>query len=749
MHGRQHNKNAENAHWRDISLLLLLTLAILLIMHFSRVLTGNNHIVPIIGLSNAIIFSLITSPLCLLLARHFANPWKAFFLLMGIENIIRFFIALEMIIALVSKNSAALNFIRHSINITYTLFLPIRPIYWSIFLIYAIKQHPFKLKMITPALPMAFTIFFSITYISLTAQQYQTLTHTATFIVLNLCYVLLVFLLLIYSLPIAKKGIISIMTCSFVIIILGDIAGRNLNFTVPHFDTLQPAHFFWNFGYLLLIYTLIKLFKKKNQNVNTWFYSVDSIHAQISYWGNSIASTLFLLLSITYITFSSNIKVEHFILHVNSFIFIILITLLSLITLFFSRRFTKDFSKISFAISKMTHQKEPRKTYKNLLYFAELHQLYQFIIEKMNLATEKTKHESQIYAMATEISNKMQGPITILSDLSDKFSSSLDEKQQHIYKKALTRIDAISEDLLSAHTTRQDIADDTAKNNYVYIYFNEIIQEKILQCERKNILLEMKIDRDAIFIISPLPDDVFYRLLSNIINNAIEACESRQNRIISCYLQHTPGENYFQVSVKDSGCGMHQEQINTILKGESKTTKEKGFGIGLRYVINTVSTWKGNCKIKSKIDKGTEFCISLPLSSPKPHWWADSISVPDQGDIIIFSAGKAHYDLLTKELAPVLEKTTTSTIKYCYRMKNFIRLLTSKKDKFILFDATDSDNLISTIDYIKKYSLEKSALLITQRYHEASIQHLCEQSAIKLIPETLFKYVKINIARTR
>jgi signal transduction histidine kinase len=77
--------------------------------------------------------------------------------------------------------------------------------------------------------------------------------------------------------------------------------------------------------------------------------------------------------------------------------------------------------------------------------------------------------------------------------------------------------------------------------------------------------------------------------------------------------------NLVQLTVKDSGEGMHAETIRKILENKNTSSKsgtknEKGTGIGLRICHEFIEKNKGRLEIKSKPGKGASFRVSLPTS---------------------------------------------------------------------------------------------------------------------------------------
>lgn len=75
---------------------------------------------------------------------------------------------------------------------------------------------------------------------------------------------------------------------------------------------------------------------------------------------------------------------------------------------------------------------------------------------------------------------------------------------------------------------------------------------------------------------------------------------------------------FIELEVRDSGCGIPQEDLVRIFEPFFTTKKEgKGTGLGLSTVYGTVQHHKGAITVYSEMDAGTVFKILLPLSSGK------------------------------------------------------------------------------------------------------------------------------------
>ncbi len=76
-------------------------------------------------------------------------------------------------------------------------------------------------------------------------------------------------------------------------------------------------------------------------------------------------------------------------------------------------------------------------------------------------------------------------------------------------------------------------------------------------------------------------------------------------------------DNNFIISIKDSGIGVKDDEVNLIFDRffRSENVRDKdidGSGIGLSIAKMIVNSLKGNIKVYSKINKGTTFDIALP-----------------------------------------------------------------------------------------------------------------------------------------
>ena len=96
----------------------------------------------------------------------------------------------------------------------------------------------------------------------------------------------------------------------------------------------------------------------------------------------------------------------------------------------------------------------------------------------------------------------------------------------------------------------------------------------------------------------------------NVLANAIDAVDKSGLIIIAT----RSTENAIEIKITDNGIGMTPEVMERIFE-PMYTTKEanQGTGLGLSITMDIIKNHDGTIKVKSEINKGTTFIISLPL----------------------------------------------------------------------------------------------------------------------------------------
>jgi len=106
----------------------------------------------------------------------------------------------------------------------------------------------------------------------------------------------------------------------------------------------------------------------------------------------------------------------------------------------------------------------------------------------------------------------------------------------------------------------------------------------------------------------------FMQMMVNLCQNASDAMYKSGLIIISTTVEKKEYGNFFKISIKDRGRGIHPDVVDKIFKPFYTTKSDKGTGLGLVTVKQVVTDLGGFVEVKSEPGVGTEFIIMFPES---------------------------------------------------------------------------------------------------------------------------------------
>ena len=236
-----------------------------------------------------------------------------------------------------------------------------------------------------------------------------------------------------------------------------------------------------------------------------------------------------------------------------------------------------------------------------------------FKLETSKNVLASTEKESAWREMAKQVAHEIKNPLTpIKLTLQHLLRLEKDDKLQDksVLRKALKtiihQVDSLSE-IASSFSTFAKMP----------LPKNEIMDfKKILNQILELFKLDQKIDliykddtyQDSIFILGD--DQLFGRVISNLIINGIQAVDSDQRPIITIWLWKN--EDSIFLEINDNGKGIRAELIEKIFL-PNFSTKSQGSGLGLAIAKSGVETAGGKIWVESKVGEGSTFYLSFPI----------------------------------------------------------------------------------------------------------------------------------------
>ena len=103
------------------------------------------------------------------------------------------------------------------------------------------------------------------------------------------------------------------------------------------------------------------------------------------------------------------------------------------------------------------------------------------------------------------------------------------------------------------------------------------------------------------------------QVIINLISNAIRYTNLNGEILIKLYKK----SDFIKIIVKDNGIGIPEESLDYIFERFYRVDKSRcrntgGTGVGLTICKSIVDLHKGKIEVKSKLNEGSEFIITLP-----------------------------------------------------------------------------------------------------------------------------------------
>jgi signal transduction histidine kinase len=186
------------------------------------------------------------------------------------------------------------------------------------------------------------------------------------------------------------------------------------------------------------------------------------------------------------------------------------------------------------------------------------------------------------------------------------------DTQKKSLKAVCDRISDITNNLL--RYTKPDHYSDalTGKNatspTNVAHAITEIITEKRYEYTFRDIKITPKFNPNADIFIN-VDSQAFKRAMSNIINNAVDACENRAGEVV---VSIATLDNKVLVTIEDNGKGMPESVREKILNHTPVTFgKANGHGIGYTQICDMLAKSNGTLQIQSRQNIGTKIMLTF------------------------------------------------------------------------------------------------------------------------------------------
>lgn len=352
-----------------------------------------------------------------------------------------------------------------------------------------------------------------------------------------------------------------------------------------------------------------------------------------------------------------------------------------------------------------------------------------------------SKKEEEFIKLTTQVVHDIRSPLVALDMLLDNLES-IEERKRVVVQKSIHRINDIANNLLlraKGSTPNQFVSTlsiNDQKPESIFLILDNIIAEKRYEYSKSSVIIQLNISENSYNCFTLLNLATFKRIISNLINNSIEA--TNYDGTITITLNSNE-KNIF-ICIEDNGCGIPENILYRIGEPGFSFNKQNGNGYGLFYAKKYIKELTGQFFIQSTVNRGTKITIYLPKSK-SPTWFCNLINVKDDSVIAVIDDDSSIHDIWDEKFSQM----PSLHIHHFLKSPDFLedKNIISNTDLFLI-DYELLPKKLSGLDIIEEFNLAHKSILVTSHFESASVRTRCEKLNLKIIPKTFVPYIQIK-----
>jgi nitrogen-specific signal transduction histidine kinase len=363
---------------------------------------------------------------------------------------------------------------------------------------------------------------------------------------------------------------------------------------------------------------------------------------------------------------------------------------------------------------------------------------------EQKLENERLQDEQTKFKLAQQVAHDIRSPLAAL-DVVVNQTNELPEENRLLIRRAVQRIRDIANDLSQKKQVATKESNSSVQNEETSVQLlsgliDMLVSEKRLQYrDRIGIEIENHLDESSYGLFAPIQHVEFKRVLSNLINNAVEALGD--NGRVEVKLS---GGERINIRISDNGKGIPSEILPKLMQRGETHGKTGGSGLGLYHARTTVEKWGGSVAIESTIGKGTTITITLPKAE-SPSWFVEKISFATNSLIVVIDDDASIHQIwrnrfesyVNSGLAKLIHFSSPAEVISWHQNKSHHDAICYLCDyEFLNHDKTG-------LDIIRELNIAKESVLVTSRFEEDRVRFKCETLGVRMIPKNLAGFVPI------
>ncbi len=417
----------------------------------------------------------------------------------------------------------------------------------------------------------------------------------------------------------------------------------------------------------------------------------------------------------------------------------------------------------------------------------ELRQIYRTAFHED--AARRRREEAVQRSLAdisSQVAHDIRSPLAALDSVMMD-APQLPEEKRLIIRGAVGRIRDIANHLLEQRRQTAEagilkpvnasgVIDEPASICLLSSLIDPLITEKRLQYRsRLGLEIDACLDRSSYGLFAYIQPVEFKRVLSNLIDNAVEAMKDTGKGQVRVGLAKQG--DLIALEVSDDGAGIAPEILPRLCRKGGSFGKSKGSGLGLYHAKTAVESWGGKLSLVSRNAAvgrdsdaraqalgrgvqtlgecaqtlGTTVTLEFP-KAPVPDWFISELWIYPGEDVVVLDDDASIHQVWRERLefsrrqekTPGLFHFSTPHEMRAWAAQNRRRA----KQSVYLVDYELLGYQETGLDIIKELDVCERAVLVTSRFDEPGILEECRGLGVRMIPKAFAGMVPIRLAES-
>ncbi|MDR0744839.1 MAG: PAS domain-containing sensor histidine kinase [Holosporales bacterium] len=356
------------------------------------------------------------------------------------------------------------------------------------------------------------------------------------------------------------------------------------------------------------------------------------------------------------------------------------------------------------------------------------------LLEKENAIQKKFKK------LAEQMQHDIRTPLQTLSMILKVSAENIPEKKSIALRESINSIKKIAQVFLEYSPEKEAFLD------YQHILVSkalvDVVDQKEMQYMDQSVKFQYSFDSSLQFCTFIYGNAVnFERMMSNIINNSVEATKGR-NGVIK--LSFSVDDDNVKITIQDNGIGMPTETVEKLMRNESvSSTKEGGYGIGTGQIRDALKEFNGTQFIESTQNLETKITLTIPKSD-KPKWAIEQINLRKDHIVVILDDDVQIHNAWKDRLEKYIPDISLKFFENGQETVDFINSSNRKGGIFLLSDYELRNQKLNGLDVIEKSDIKRfQSVLVSSMCSRKEIQDKAMELGIRMLPKVFIENIPI------